>query len=225
MRHISLLLAAFLFAGCASAQQSTVWRFDRLDQIGGVTAHPEGGVKTITTEAGTAVKFDGDKAALYIDKHPLAGATTFTAEAIFRPDGGKFEQRWMHLAEVDPKTGVDTGARFLFEIRVVDGNWYLDSFTHGTTYHLPLMFADKLHPLGHWYRVAMTYDGKTFRSYVNGELQGEAELAFTPQGEGRASFGTRFNRVDYFNGAVYEARFTPKALSPQDFLTMPAGLN
>jgi hypothetical protein len=223
--------AASLLAGCttapaaATAPESIVWRLDNLSEIGGVAAHPEGAPQLITTNAGRAVAFDGVKDALFIDKHPLAGATTFTAEAIFRPDGGKFEQRWMHLAEVDPKTGQETGTRFLFEIRVVGDQWYLDSFAHGPAYHLPIMVTDKLHPLGHWYRVAMTYDGTTLRSYVNGELQGEAPLAFTVQGGGHSSFGTRINRVDYFHGAVYEARFTPRALQPQEFLPLPAGLN
>jgi hypothetical protein len=224
MRLIALL-AALLLAGCTSAPQSTLWRFDRMDRIGDVAAHPEGAPQLIETAAGPAVRFNGVKDALFIDKHPLAGATTFTAEAVFRPEGGPFEQRWMHLAEVDPKTGVETGARFLFEIRVVGNSWYLDAFTHGTNYHLPLIVPDKLHPLGPWYRVAMTYDGTTFRSYVDGELQGEAALSFTPQGDGHSAFGTRINRVDYFKGSVYEARFTPAVLAPKDFLPLPEGLN
>jgi hypothetical protein len=28
--------------------------------------------------------------------------------------------------------------------------------------------------------------------------------------------------VDYFKGAVFEARFTPRALEPDEFLKMPA---
>ena len=58
-----------------------------------------------------------------------------------------------------------------------------------------------------------------FRSYVNGELQGEVELAFTAQGQGGTSIGTRMNRVSYFKGAVRQARFTPRALTPDQFLT------
>jgi hypothetical protein len=75
------------------------------------------------------VEFDGVGDSLLIEQHPLAGAETFTFEAIFRPDGGANEQRWFHLAEIDPKTGLATSAeptttdlhsRFLFEIRVVN---------------------------------------------------------------------------------------------------------
>jgi hypothetical protein len=223
MRMIALFAAVALLAGCA-APSGSVWRFDNLDHIGGAAAHPEGGAKLVTTGAGPAVQFDGIKAALFVDKHPLAGAATFTAEAIFRPEGGSFEQRWLHLAEIDPN-GKETGARFLFEIRVVGNSWYLDAFTRGPGYNHALIVPDKLHPLGPWYRVAMTYDGKTFRSYVDGELQSEAAISFQPQGSGRSSFGVRFNRVDYFKGSVYEARFTPRALAPAEFLAMPPGLN
>ncbi len=227
----SLLMGLLLLVvqGCASAgpdgQTSLVWTFAQLDTVGGIAAHAEGTPKIIATGAGPAVQFDGVHDALFIDAHPLAGATTFTAEAVFRPDGGPFEQRWMHLAEVDPDTGKDTGARFLFEIRVVGDRWYLDSFTHGDGYHLPLMVPEKTFALGRWYHVAMTYDGTTFRSYVDGVLQGEAPLAFKPQGSGHSVFGTRINRVDYFKGAVFEARFNPRALSPDEFLSLPQGLN
>lgn len=218
------LFAALLLAGCVSQPDTTVWRFDNLDRIGGVTVHIDGAPAIIATEAGPAVRFDGVKDALFVDKHPLAGAARFTAEAIFRPEGGPFEQRWMHLAEIDPATGKETSARFLFEIRVVGNEWYLDAFTTGTGYRQALMAPDKLHPLGRWYRVAMSYDGTMFRSYVDGELQSEAAIAFAPQGDGRSSFGSRLNRINHFRGAVFAARFTPEALPPQKFLVMPAGL-
>ena len=66
------------------------------------------------------------------------GAKTFTIEAIFRPEGGDFQQRWMHIAETDPKTGLDANPsgtadpnpRFMFEVRVVNDQWYLDAFVN-----------------------------------------------------------------------------------------------
>jgi hypothetical protein len=212
-----------LTPGCAA--DGTVWTFDRTDMIGGQPVQVVGAPKVIETAAGPAVQFDGVGDALYIGKHPLAGAETFTAEAVFRPDGGAFEQRWMHMAEVDPKTGADTGTRFLFEIRVVGDRWYLDAFTTGTGYNKTLIVPEKTFPVGHWYRVAMSFDGKMFRSYVNGELQMEAAIPFKPQGPGHTSVGTRINRLNFFHGAVFEARFTPRALAPEEFLAMPAGLN
>ncbi len=209
----------------------TLWTFDRLDAIGGIKTTVEGQPRVVDTPVGRSLEFDGVDDAVWIERHPLAGASTFTVEAIFRPDGGAFEQRWLHLAERDPKTGLlasaehpktgqDANARFLFELRVVDNTWYLDAFVNGPGYNRALMFKDKRHPLGQWYHVAQTYDGKMFRSYVNGVLQGEAAIAFTPQGEGATSLGTRINRRNYFKGAIRLARFTPRALPPDQFLTL-----
>ena len=185
----------------------------------------------IETPLGKAVEFDGVDDSIYIDQHPLAGAEQFTFEAVFRPDGGAAEQRWFHLAERNPATGQlvtvtgsstqDANARFLFELRVINGNqWCLDAFVAGPGYSRALLLRDKLHPTGQWYHVASTYDGKMFRSYVDGELQGEAELAFKPHGSGGTSVGARMNHVNYFNGAVRQARFTPRALPPDQFLKM-----
>jgi Concanavalin A-like lectin/glucanases superfamily len=226
-----VLLVAGAAMHAAQRPADIVWTFDRLENIGGVKTPVEGQPRIIDTPLGKAVEFDGVDDAIWIEKHPLAGASTFTFEAIFRPDGGAFEQRWFHLAERDPKTtllasaehaktGQDANARFLFELRVVDSSWYLDAFVNGTGYNRALMFKDKVHPLSQWYHVAQTYDGKMFRSYVNGVLQGEAEIAFTPQGEGAASVGTRINRRNYFKGAVRQARFTPRALTPDQFLKL-----
>ena len=83
--------------------------------------------RVIETPLGKAVEFNGVDDGLQIDIHPLAGAETFTWEAIFRPDGGNAEQRWFHLEE-NPATGSDADNRMLFEIRVIDGRWCLDAF-------------------------------------------------------------------------------------------------
>jgi hypothetical protein len=226
---LALCLASAVAMTAAQRSAETVWTFDRLENIGGVKTTVEGNPKVIDTPVGRAIEFDGVDDAIWIEKHPLAGAAAFTFEAIYRPDGGAFEQRWFHLAERDAKTGLlasaehaktgqDANSRFLFELRVVENNWYLDAFVNGPGYNRALIVKDKLHPVGQWYHVAMTYDGKMFRSYVNGVLQAEAEIAFKPQGEGAASVGTRINRRNYFKGAVRLARFTPRALTVGEFL-------
>ena len=63
----------------------------------------------------------------------------------------------------------------------------MDAFATGPGYKQTLIFPDKRFPVGHWYHVAQTYDGATYRSFVDGVLQGEAPLAFTPEGPGRSS--------------------------------------
>ena len=165
------------------------WRFDRTDRIGGHPVTAAGEPRVVDTPLGQVVEFDGVDDALFVDVHPLAGASTFTWEAIFRPDGGNREQRWFHLQE----TGSEN--RMLFEIRVAGDEWFLDSFNFSTTGTSTLMNRKSLHPLGEWYHVAAVYDGKRFSNYVNGVQDGAEEVALAPQGPGRTSVGVRINLV------------------------------
>lgn len=214
-------VAGTLLPGCATVAASpprqTVWTFDRLSDIGGVATSVEGDPALIDSPYGRAVLFDGVDDALFIEDHPLAGAETFTFEALFRPDGGAFEQRWFHLAEEAPAGQPPSQTRFLFEIRVVQERWYLDAFTRGPGYNHTLIFPERLYPCGQWFHVAQTFDGVMYRAYVDGVLQGEHAVPFKPQGPGRASVGCRMNRVNYFKGAVRQARFTHAALRPERF--------
>jgi Concanavalin A-like lectin/glucanases superfamily len=199
--------------------------FDRLDKIGGHPATALGHPRVIGTPLGKAVQFNGVDDALYIDTHPLAGAETFTVEAFFRPDrGGAPEQRWFHMAEQDPATKKDTDVRLMFEIRVIDGRWCLDSFANAGGGSRALMNRQLLHPLDTWHHVAMVYDGKEFRNYVDGVLEGKGEVKLVPQGQGHTSVGVRINRVNYFKGAVRQARFSRRALAPEEFMKLPAKL-
>ncbi len=201
------------------------WNFDNLTSIGGETTHVEGHPQLIDSPFGKAVLFDGVADALFIDRHPLAGAKTFAFEAFFRPDGGAFEQRWFYLDETDPPPPAGEkplDPHFTFEIRATSDKWYLDTYTVGPNYKQTLIFPDKQFPLGQWYHVAQTYDGKTYSSFVNGVLQGAADIAYVPQTAGRSCIGTRINRVNYFKGAVAKARFTPWFLSPDKFMALKA---
>lgn len=228
---------AVLAGGRALAQsrQIVVWQFDRLDNIGGYPAHVDGQPKIITTPAGKAVLFDGVHDGLVVDKHPLAGFSQFTFEALVRPDGGDPAQRWFHLAETDPKTGLDAtvdannpvadkNSRFTFELRVDGDRCYFESFTHGPGYQAALIDKTKTHPLGQWYVVTQSYDGQMYRSYVNGVLEKEAAIGYVPQGPGHSSVGMRINHVSYFKGAVMRAQFAPSALPPSEFMKVPASL-
>jgi Concanavalin A-like lectin/glucanases superfamily len=201
--------------------ESVTWTFDRLENIGGYRTTVLGRPQVIDSPVGKAVEFDGVDDGLFIDNHPLAGAKTFTWEAIFRPDGGQTEQRWFHLSEQDPQTSADTDNRMLFEIRVVDDRWYLDSYIQSGSESKALMNRKMLHPLRAWYHVASVYDGQEFRNYVDGVQEGSARLHLAPHGPGHASVGMRINKVFYFQGAVHLARFTRKALSPSEFLLPP----
>lgn len=223
----AVAMCALLILTAATAQlpdtaSSTIWRFDHIDSIGGHPTHVLGHPHLIDSPYGKAIEFNGVNDALFVDVHPLAGVNQYTWEVIFRPDAdGAQAQRFFHLAEVDPVTGKDTNNRMLFEIRIVQGQWCLDSFANTNGSFRTLLNCNDLHPLGQWYRVTAVYDGKTLRNYVGDELQGEGELHMAPQGPGHSSIGTRINLRDYFKGAVFMARMTPRALQPDEFLKMP----
>jgi hypothetical protein len=237
MSRCSIVVAAVLGVAAISASDSwaqaekgqQVWKFDNLSRIGGMTPKVEGSPQLVDSPVGKAVQFNGKDTALFFSGRPLVGAKTFTIEAIFRPEGGDFMQRWMHIAETDPKTGLDANPggtsdpnpRFMFEVRVKDGQWYLDAFVNSAAGNKALAFPEKLHPINQWYAVEQTYDGKTYRSYVNGVLEGEADTPFTPHGPGHMMVGVRMNHVNYFKGSVAEARFTDHALQPSEFLKVP----
>jgi hypothetical protein len=219
MKSAALLL--ILLSAIPAADQE-LWVFDRLDQIGGHPVTVIGHPRVIDTPAGKAIEFNGVDDGLFLDAHPLAGATAHTWEAIFRPDGGNAEQRWFHLEE-SPATGLDSNNRMLFEIRVVDGKWCLDAFNKSATGQKALLNRQHLYELGQWHHVAAVYDGREFRSYVDGVLDGSAQIEFAPQGPGKTAVGVRMNKLYYFKGAVRTARFTRRALAPTEFLKVAEG--
>src|ERR1035438_9179606 len=145
-----LALVAFC-AATASAQE--IWRFDQTASLGGHPTKVLGHPQVVDTPMGKAVAFNGVDDALFVDVHPLAGATTWTWEMIFKPDAdGKPAQRIFHLQSVDPATGADiANERMLFEIRVVGGadgkpaQWCLDSFAAAGGQSRTLLNCQKLH--------------------------------------------------------------------------------
>lgn len=214
--------AAQVNSTASNTPQSEIWNFDQIDNLGGhpttVLGHPH----VIGSPYGKALEFNGVDDALFVDIHPLAGASAYTWEVIFRPDAdGAPEQRFFHLQERNPKTGKDTGNRMLFEIRIRDGGWCLDSFASSNENNRTLLNCKLLHPLDRWYRVTAVYDGKQLRNYVGDELQGEGDLKLVPQLAGHTSAGVRINKVYWFKGAILMARMTRGALPREEFLKMP----
>jgi len=212
---IRLLLPLFAVTVFA-AEDAVTWKFDNLRQIGGHAVSVLGEPKVIETPAGKAIEFDGVDDALFLEVHPLAGAETFTWEVIFRPDGdGPPAQRFFHMQENGSQH------RYLFETRIIEKQWALDSFAATAAGSRPLMDTKLLHPADRWYHVAAVYDGKEYRNYVNGKLQVSAAVTLAPMGAGRTSVGVRINKVDYFKGAIRVSRMTKRALAVPEFLPVP----
>jgi hypothetical protein len=225
---IEILIAAVspCVTHSAFAEGQTTWQFNNLSSIGGLSPTIEGTPTLVDSPIGKAIQFDG-KTSIFLPGRPLVGAKKFSIEIIFRPEGGDFQQRWMHIAETDPATGLDANPphtkpdpnpRFMFELRTAEDQWYLDAYVTSKGGNKTLAFPDKLYPIDRWYAVEQTYDGKTYRSYVNGELQGEGDVGYSPQGPGHTMFGSRLNHVDYFKGSIALARFTDRALNPDEFI-------
>ncbi len=220
---VTAMSAVQVVAQVSGTGAAEVWQFNQTSAIGGHATQVLGHPVVIETPLGKAAQFNGVEDALFVAVHPLAGAETWTWEVIFRPDAdGAAAQRFFHLSVLDPATGKDIDDRLLFEIRIVKGQWCLDSFATAGGQSKTLLNCDKLHALGKWYRVTAVYDGTTLRNYVDDELQGEGSVHLVPQRPGHSSVGVRINLKDHFKGAIYEARFTRRALTPDEFLKMPA---
>lgn len=189
------------------------WSINALDKIGGQALTTIGNPQVINTANGKAVLFDGVDDGLVVNTNPLAGATAFTLEAVFRPDsGGTTEQRWFHLQE----SANDN--RVLLEIRLTGDQWFLDSFIKSGDEKRTLYSENFKHKTGEWYHVALVYDGITMRHFVDGKEELSGPLTIQPLGSGATSIGVRMNRVFWFKGAVRKARFTPRALTPPEFM-------
>ncbi len=197
---IEIVLAVLAISVCVVARsqetaKQVTWRFDNRASVGGHAAKVLGHPQVIDTPMGKAVSFNGVDDALFFDVHPLSGAETWTWEMIFKPDAdGRPEQRIFHLQSIDPATGSDVAEeRMLFEIRIVKGEWCLDSFATSGGQRLPLLNCEKRYPFGRWYRVTTVYDGKMLKNYVGDELQGEGEVHLAPTAAG-AVVGGRTNQ-------------------------------
>src|SRR5690349_19455728 len=79
---VSAVLAIRVLGSAADTPSQEVWTFDRIDRIGGHATTILGHPHVIDTPLGKAVEFNGVDDGLLIGVHPLAGAETFTWEAI-----------------------------------------------------------------------------------------------------------------------------------------------
>ena len=89
------------------------------------------------------------------------------------------------------------------------------------TGRLAIPLAQRVHPTGRWYWVALTYDGQRMTHYIDGEQELTAQVAFGPMGPGQTSLGVRQNKVYWFKGGISTLRFHPTALTPPQLQRAP----
>jgi hypothetical protein len=214
------VLAAALALSGADTQAGETWRFDRLDQLGAHSIATTGHPHLIETTIGQAVEFDGAGDAFQVDANPLAGADTFTLEITFRPEAGGGGTALLQLQKTGPGTAPAEPDRLLLGLRIVNGKWFLDAEVHTGAKAEVMLDRDSLHSLGGWHHAALVYDGRDLRAYVDGVGEASAALRLAPLPAGRVSIGPGVGR-NAFKGAIFEARLTPQALAPAEFLSVP----
>jgi hypothetical protein len=187
--------------------------------LSNLTERPQNGVKIegkpgiLECKYGKAVTFDGSSNAIFLDSMPLTGLDQFTIELIFQPaSGGNFEQRFMHLGEVQ-------GDRVLLELRSTEAGWYFDGFIKVGEQNCTLIDPQLLHPLDQWYHVAYVVDKGKLATFVNGKKELEGNIVMAPVKGDKTSIGVRQNGVSWFKGAIYKIRITNEALTPGNFMS------
>jgi hypothetical protein len=207
-KSIYYLLFVFSLSVSTFSQKQITWKINNLQTIGKHKTEILGNPK-VTKKA---IEFDGIDDGIFLDTNPIEGFSTFTIEAIFRPDsGGNKEQRWFHIEQNELES------RVLLETRLVGDEWFLDTFMKSGENRLPLLAENFKHKLGEWYHVALVFDGKEMSHYVNGKFEMSGKIDFKPMKKGKTSFGVRQNKVYWFKGAIRKIRITNKALTPKEF--------
>ena len=180
---------------------------------------------TVTPDltAGSALHFDGVDDHVTFGPAPDLGVTTFTIETWFRRDGAGIA-----AATSGGTTGITaiplvTKGRSETDGSNVDMNWFLGIRESDGV--LAADFEDNASGANHavagttvitngvWHHAAATYDGSTWRLYLDGHLDRTLAVgAFTPRSDSiqHAALGTAMNSTGValgaFNGALDEVR-------------------
>ena len=211
-KSIAAILMIISLSIC-NAQESVLWHVDNLSQIDGNDVEIIGNPQVIETDIGTAIEFNGINDGLIVNNNPMAGATAFTVEIIFKPyTGGGTEQRFLHFQQ-------DDNNRILIELRNNnDDNWTLDTFIKSGSSSKALLDYSFTHNLDAWNHAALIYKDGVMAHYVNGQKELEGNVDYQVVNSGQTSLGVRLNKVSWFKGAIHSVKVTPAVLSPTEFM-------
>jgi hypothetical protein len=194
-----------------SGSSGMVWNLVDLLQPDAGHRTISGTPKPVDSPYGTAVHLNGAGDAIIMDTNPLAGLKRYTIEVLISPDSdGAYAQRFLHLGQL-------SGDRTMVEIRMRDGQWWLDTYVRSGKSALTLIDSTKTHSANAWHHVAFTVDDGKLTSYVDGQKELEGKIDFTPALSGKAAIGCRMNKQYWFKGSLCRIRITPEALSSGSF--------
>jgi VCBS repeat-containing protein len=182
-----------------------------------------------------AIDFGGTNAFVTFGAAPRLGASTFTLETWFRRDGAgvatftgttgitAIPLVTKGMAELD---GSNVDMNYFLGIRQSDNVLVADFEDMATGGNHPVAGTTAIVANGAWHHAAASYDGTTWRLYLDGALQTQLVVgAFTPRFDSiqHAALGTALNSTGgvgtqtqgFFDGALDEARIWNYARSPQ----------
>ncbi len=202
------------------------WQINNLTNIGGLTVAKYGTPQVTNTLYGDGVIFNGINQGLTLGTNPIAGMTNFTVEMFFRPDptntASATQPRMFHIAAPNANQ-IAPDHRLTLEGRITNNQWYADTFIRygsASSNMITLSDASKVHPVGQWYYLAVTYDGAQFKQYVNGVQELSGAVSSGPLTNGVCSIGMRANTNNFFQGVVLAMRFTSRVLATNEFLSI-----
>ena len=168
----------------------------------------DGNPKWVDGKFGTGLEFDGEEDKVVVADDPdLAIPENITFMAWFSPNDSLSSRRLM-VKNNAIFVIFDFGDVNSIDFLVKPDNLFAQSKTTDWT-------------IGEWYHFAGTFDGKTLRVYVNGQLEGEADnnTPIAPSDLELWIGGDDFGRpTDFFPGKIDEVRLYEKTLSEADIL-------
>ena len=217
--------AALATAATFSMQGSYVLRLTVSD---GLISGTDTVTVTVNADpANKAIDFGGTNAFVTLGPAPGLGAARFTIETWFRRDGAGVGTNTgsggviaiplvtKGMAEVDDTNNRDMN--YFLGIRQTDGVLVADFEDTATGGNHPVAGTTAIAAGPGWRHAAATYDGSTWRLYLDGVLEREQAVgAFTPRFDSiqHAALGTALNSAGtsgsqtqgFFNGVLDEAR-------------------
>jgi len=226
-RKVVIILALFAISivatSIANAQEFVTdglisfWTLDKStitgttvnDVFGKTDGQIVGQPKTVAGKIKECLKFSGSVDRVEVPKTLMVGLESFTIECWFNYENSA-NWRWMFGGGPEWNYGLGcciySGSNIVrYHLHTDEGSFYVGN---GST---------KLNP-GDWYHIVYTYDGKTAKSYVNGEQDFEwAITGVVVIDPTTLAIGAGYwNNGEYFVGMIDEVRIYNRALSKDE---------